>query len=112
MSNVQKTSTFRPCTPNESEAGDGDYFDAYSSHQANQKIVRNKETNLALFFPLDSTEPTTSILLSPSQSLTPGGNYEENRLFHHYICHVSVLIPIDCVRNPWKSTYPSIAVQN
>jgi hypothetical protein len=32
MSKVQKNSTFRPYTPNESEAGDGDYFGAYASY--------------------------------------------------------------------------------
>ncbi|KIX01045.1 uncharacterized protein Z518_10111 [Rhinocladiella mackenziei CBS 650.93] len=32
-------------------------------------------------------------------------------LFHHYVQHVACLmIPVDDYRNPWKSTYPSIAV--
>ncbi|RVX73393.1 hypothetical protein B0A52_03035 [Exophiala mesophila] len=34
-------------------------------------------------------------------------------LFHHYVHRVAwLMIPIDGVRNPWKSTYPAIALQN
>lgn len=53
-----------------------------------------------------------SIIQSPSQPLTPSGSQEENFLFSHYISYVSVqMMPIDDGRNPWRSTYPSIAVR-
>ncbi|EXJ82755.1 hypothetical protein A1O3_06570 [Capronia epimyces CBS 606.96] len=38
---------------------------------------------------------------------------KEHRLFHHYVTRVAVLmIHIDSERNPWKSTYPCIALGN
>lgn len=56
---------------------------------------------------------TVSILLSPTQTLTPGGSREEDSLFYHYVNNVSSwMLPVDVGRNPWKSTYPSLALQN
>lgn len=73
----------------------------YTAQLQNEMVYRQTGTDL-----------TMSIILPPSQSLTPNGVHEENHLFFHYISSVSVLMtPIDDWRNPWKSTYPSIAVQ-
>lgn len=42
----------------------------------------------------------------------PGGSRLDNELFHHYISHLAgMMTPIDDERNPWKSTYPSMAVR-
>jgi hypothetical protein len=53
-----------------------------------------------------------SNIQSPFQSLTPNGLQEENFLISHYVSYVSVqMMPIDDGRNPWRSTYPSLAMQ-
>lgn len=49
-------------------------------------------------------------IVSPTQM--PGRNSEEIRLLHHYVAHVSTLmVPVDGVVNPWKSTYLAIGSQ-
>jgi hypothetical protein len=46
------------------------------------------------------------------QVLSESGNSEANRLFHHYFTFVSRgMVPVDDICNPWKSTYPSIAIE-
>jgi hypothetical protein len=53
-----------------------------------------------------------SSLFSPS-SFRPCENRTENWLFYHYTTYVSlIMIPVDDGRNPWKSTYPSMALQD
>ncbi|KIW57941.1 hypothetical protein PV05_02497 [Exophiala xenobiotica] len=48
-----------------------------------------------------------------STSLIPDGSREYNELFHHYISNVSVMMtPINDDYNPWKSTYPCLAVHD
>lgn len=48
---------------------------------------------------------------SVSVPWVPGGSRQDNELFHHYISHLAgMMTPIDDERNPWKSTYPSLAV--
>jgi hypothetical protein len=56
-------------------------------------------------------ELSMSIFQNPSQSFTPHGFEEENFLFSHYVSQLpGKMMPIDDGRNPWRSTYPSIAV--
>ncbi|EPE25363.1 Zn2/Cys6 DNA-binding protein [Glarea lozoyensis ATCC 20868] len=57
------------------------------------------------------TALSVSISRNPSQSFTPHGFEEENFLFSHYVSQLpGKMMPIDDGRNPWRSTYPSIAV--
>ncbi|RDL36876.1 Zn2 DNA-binding protein [Venustampulla echinocandica] len=80
------------------------------SHGENRTPINNKDMD----FPprQNRVNFSMSIIQSPSQSLTPSGLQEENFLFFHYVSYVSVqMTPIDDERNPWRSTYPSIAVQ-
>lgn len=56
-----------------------------------------------------------SLSLDSQISAKPQGDCQpaENMLFHHYVHRVAwLMIPIDGDRNPWKSTYPSIALQD
>ncbi|KIW92889.1 uncharacterized protein Z519_06738 [Cladophialophora bantiana CBS 173.52] len=56
---------------------------------------------------------TISMPAELSTSLIPDGSREDNELFHHYISNVSVMMtPINDDYNPWKSTYPCLAVHD
>jgi len=80
------------------------------SHGRRRTLDNNKDMD---FSPRQNgTNAAMSIIQSPSLSLTPNGLREENFLFFHYVSYVSAqMMPIDDMRNPWRSTYPSIAVQ-
>jgi hypothetical protein len=80
------------------------------SHGRHRTLDNNKDMD---FSPRQNgMNVAMSIIQSPSQSLTPSGLQEENFLFFHYVSYVSVqMMPIDDGRNPWRSTYPSLAVQ-
>ncbi|KAK4941257.1 arginine metabolism regulation protein II [Elasticomyces elasticus] len=57
--------------------------------------------------------PTISLPAALSMSMIRDGSREDNELFHHYISNVSVMMtPIDDDHNPWKSTYPCLAVHD
>lgn len=59
-----------------------------------------------------SETSTWSINFVHEPSLLPDQTNNENRLFHHYTVFLSIqMVPIDFENNPWKSTYPSIAIQ-
>lgn len=46
-----------------------------------------------------------------STPLVPDGSREDNHLFHHYVSNVSArMVPVNDDCNPWKSTYPSLAI--
>ncbi|KIX07403.1 uncharacterized protein Z518_02056 [Rhinocladiella mackenziei CBS 650.93] len=81
------------------------------SPATNWALVRTGDVELSSSRDLSNILMLTG--LTPSLSLTSRRNREENELFHHYVIHTSVLMmPIDDGRNPWKSTYPSIAVRD
>ncbi|RDW56511.1 hypothetical protein BP5796_13152 [Coleophoma crateriformis] len=95
----------------ERRAGQENPLDADSFYKTYQKLIPYKNTNS--FSRQDAIDATMSIILPPSQTLIPGGSHEENLLFYHYVCNISVVMtPIDDGHNPWKSTYPSIAVRD
>ncbi|KIW64354.1 hypothetical protein PV04_09296 [Phialophora macrospora] len=57
--------------------------------------------------------PTISMPAALSTSLIPYGSREDNELFHHYLSNVSAMMtPINDDYNPWKSTYPCLAVHD
>ncbi|KIW85929.1 hypothetical protein Z517_01322 [Fonsecaea pedrosoi CBS 271.37] len=61
----------------------------------------------------DLGSSTVSIPAALSTSLIPDGSREDNKLFHHYISNVSVMMtPFNDDYNPWKSTYPCLAVHD
>ncbi|EXJ66730.1 uncharacterized protein A1O5_09925 [Cladophialophora psammophila CBS 110553] len=61
----------------------------------------------------DLGPPTIYIPTELSTSLIPDGSRQDNELFHHYISNVSVMMtPINDDYNPWKSTYPCLAVHD
>lgn len=68
----------------------------------------------------DTTNTPSTIELSLSSSIpwslsspwVPQGSKVDNELFHHYISSLAPkMTPIDDHYNPWKSTYPSLAIQ-
>jgi hypothetical protein len=60
----------------------------------------------------DRSPAALSIPQAPNQTLTPDGSREEDCLFYHYIINVSSgMLPVDVGCNPWKSTYPSLALE-
>lgn len=62
---------------------------------------------------LDRSRVNIIDILSTSLSLVPCVGVEEQRLFHHYISNLSdLMVPINGGRNPWKSTYPSLAMHD
>lgn len=53
---------------------------------------------------------TSPSFLSPIYKET--GGPQEKLLFKHYVTHVSrLMIAVEDLRNPWKSTYPALALQ-
>lgn len=93
----------------EKRIDEGRYCDV--SQMTSREHIPNEDINLVAG--QDSRDTTVSIILPPSPSIMPGGIREENLLFFHYVSHISgLMIPIDDASNPWKSTYPSIAVQD
>jgi hypothetical protein len=60
----------------------------------------------------DRSQAALSIPHAPHQTLTPDGSREEDYLFYHYVMNVSSgMLPVDVGCNPWKSTYPSLALR-
>jgi hypothetical protein len=85
--------------------------DVHKTTSEELDVIPNDD--MSLFTSQDSGDPVMSLLLSPSHSMTPGRCHEENHLFFHYVSRISgLMMPIDDADNPWKSTYPSIAVQD
>lgn len=57
-------------------------------------------------------DPSLPVARSLSVPWISGGSRLDNELFYHYISHLAgMMTPIDDERNPWKSTYPSMAVR-
>ncbi|RDW58604.1 hypothetical protein BP6252_13080 [Coleophoma cylindrospora] len=95
----------------ETRAGSETPLEADSFYKTYENLIPYKSTNS--FSRQDAIDTTMAIILPPSQTLTPSGNCEEHRLFYHYVCNISIVMtPIDDGHNPWKSTYPSIAVRD
>lgn len=66
------------------------------------------------YFRLEKLRPGHDI---PASLSLPGSidsisdDLYEKRLFHHYINHVAIIMmPFEHVRNPWKSSYPAVAM--
>ncbi|KIW24998.1 uncharacterized protein PV07_10674 [Cladophialophora immunda] len=60
-----------------------------------------------------STKKTPISLISqPTQPWNVDASYNENRLFHHFLSYLAKrMIPLDDDFNPWKTVYPSLAMQ-
>ena len=86
------------------------YFDIDTSSSSTLDAFVNEATNLC--DNQDANSMAMSLFIPPSPSIAPNDNREESRLFFHYVSHVSgLMIPIEDVGNPWKSTYPSLAIR-
>ncbi|KAI1610221.1 fungal-specific transcription factor domain-containing protein [Exophiala viscosa] len=84
-------------------------FDGNKSQLTMSELILHEKTSL--FASQDSWGTTMSIIRPPSASMVPGDR-EDRFLFSHYVSQVSMLmIPIEDGENPWKSTYPSLALQ-
>lgn len=56
----------------------------------------------------------TSTLLStrPTQPWMVDASHDNNKLFHHFLVHLAKrMVPVDDDSNPWKTIYPSLAMQ-
>lgn len=111
-----------PPTPHEvdSEGSDAEVFDGPAQTDAldvddfaygdlNAPIAATEHILVA---DLDLSLVLSASSWSPSTPWVPAGSREDNELFHHYVSALApVMTPIDNDHNPWKSTYPRLAVQ-
>ncbi|KIX94025.1 uncharacterized protein Z520_10362 [Fonsecaea multimorphosa CBS 102226] len=60
-----------------------------------------------------STRKTPMPLISrPTQPWNVDAGYNESKLFHHFLSYLAKgMIPVDDDHNPWKTVYPSLALQ-
>jgi hypothetical protein len=60
-----------------------------------------------------ATKTSMLLIARPTQPWNVDASYDEGRLLHHFLSYVArAMIPLDDDFNPWKTVYPSLAVQD
>lgn len=70
-------------------------------------------TNVNPFVVFAGSSPQISIRQSPTPLIRASSSPDESSTFYHYMTWVApLMIPVDSVENPWKTIYPSLALQD
>lgn len=104
-----------PSPPHDNHlAESGDNADVDYSTTTSHEVVQRRHSNSLNSRACGHSAIGEMLLVLPrSLSQMPSKSCEENRLFSHYIsCISGMMMPIDSGDNPWKTTYPSIAMSN